>query len=81
MATSMFDTDFKAADALLGSCGLLGLRDAIARAIASERQRCFEIASALDSRRGNEEMIANAIMSKPMPDLGDSKRRRSTVSE
>lgn len=64
MATAIFDEDLIAADNIIQQLTLGGTRDAIAMAIASERQRCYEIAMAIDSGRGNERQIAAAIMFK-----------------
>lgn len=52
-----------------------GLHDAFERGRAEERKRCHDIAVAIDSGRGNEKLIAAAIMSEPMAELGDSRRR------
>jgi hypothetical protein len=77
MPVAIFDEDFQKADAILGSVGLDGLRQSIANAVAAERNRCAEIARAMDSKRGNENLIAEAIMSIPLKELGDSRRKRS----
>ncbi len=62
MAIAIFDEDLTAANNIIQTLTLGGTRDAIAMAIASERHRCYEIAMAIDSGRGNERQIANAIM-------------------
>ena len=65
MAIPVFADDLELADGVLGRVNLLTaqeqLRDAIALAIATERERCAKIAEAIDSNRGNEKEIAKAI--------------------
>lgn len=43
------------------SAGVYRLRNAIERAILTERERCAHIALAIDSKRGNEKEIARTI--------------------
>lgn len=46
----------------------------------AERERCAAIAEAIDSGRGNEKLIADAIRAPEMSPLGDGKPKRHTVS-
>lgn len=46
-----------------------------------ERQRCAHIALAIDSGRGNEKMIAAAILAEPMADIGDSRRPSAHIPD
>jgi hypothetical protein len=43
MATAVYDSDYKKADAILGGC-MCSVRDLIVTAIATERERCAKIA-------------------------------------
>ncbi len=45
---------------------------AVANAVKAERKRCAETALAIDSGRGNEKLIADAILAEEMPPIGDS---------
>lgn len=76
MAIAILNTDFAAADEMLAKSNIGYLRDQIALAIAAERKRCADIAMALDSKRGNESLIAASILSVPLADLGDSRRAK-----
>lgn len=64
MGIKILDIDFVEADKLLRDpLGVLSirLRQVVAEAIAAERERCGQIAEAVDSGRGNEKEIARAI--------------------
>lgn len=43
MATAIYDSDYKNADAIIGGC-MCSVRDQIAAAIATERERCARVA-------------------------------------
>lgn len=57
-----FDTDYVAAARAVEPYGFI-FRDLIVNAVAKERDRCANIAEAIDSGRGNEKEIAKAIRS------------------
>lgn len=60
MPTILYEKDYIAAEAtVIGA--MTGIRNYVAQAIAAERERCAQIALAIDSGRGNEKEIAAAI--------------------
>lgn len=61
MPISTEQRDFDKANAIFQAAGLPNLVPIIANAIAAERERCAQIAEAIDSGRGNEKEIAHAI--------------------
>lgn len=60
MPTAIHDTDQQKAHDIMAPIGQM-LFEQIAKAVADERERCAKIAEAIDSGRGNEKQIAQAI--------------------
>ena len=65
MAIPIFDEDMKLAMEVMSNGNMWSmqgqLQKTIALALATERERCTNIAEAIDSGRGNEKEIAKAI--------------------
>lgn len=62
---------------LHGVSGFAAWADLIAKELAAERERAAHVALAIDSKRGNESMIAECLRAHDMPPIGDSRRPKS----